>query len=427
MFLSISKRANEYYKIRKKIKKYKANSSDSSIQTFSTSPASSSTKNFRVPQKEREGIGFEAIQIELDEQQTPNSTKYHSQKKEKRSSFSQKLFGNINGLKKRLSFEFLKKDDVKANINGFGAENDTANESFETSSDYYTNTYLEPIGKNNSFQSKMIFTMYLVKKLCYIINCLCQFLILNKFIAGETRTNIIFNDNNEFVRSDLTFMTNKRFWKGFEFGYKSLANLIESGNLFGERSRLLIFHTVIFCDFRIRMLGDRLHRHTVQCVVPVNIFTEKMFTVLWFWLLILNFINIFNFIKWLTYYFSSKARIDFILEHLLRSSDCVLRASCLANANQSNQSSTLRKSNLLHGKNQNIESDIGFNSLFKKTKNELNKRLVDNLTHSYLMHDNIFIIKLIAENSNQIITTELVTLLFENFKRKRYIFDENTV
>ena len=427
MFLSIPKRANEYYKIRKKIKKYKANSSDSSIQTFSTSPASSSTKNFRVPQKEREGIGFEAIQIELDEQQTPNSTKYHSQKKEKRSSFSQKLFGNINGLKKRLSFEFLKKDDVKANINGFGAENDTANESFETSSDYYTNTYLEPIGKNNSFQSKMIFTMYLVKKLCYIINCLCQFLILNKFIAGETRTNIIFNDNNEFVRSDLTFMTNKRFWKGFEFGYKSLANLIESGNLFGERSRLLIFHTVIFCDFRIRMLGDRLHRHTVQCVVPVNIFTEKMFTVLWFWLLILNFINIFNFIKWLTYYFSSKARIDFILEHLLRSSDCVLRASCLANANQSNQSSTLRKSNLLHGKNQNIESDIGFNSLFKKTKNELNKRLVDNLTHSYLMHDNIFIIKLIAENSNQIITTELVTLLFENFKRKRYIFDENTV
>jgi hypothetical protein len=425
--LSISQRANEYYKIRKKIKKYKANSSDSSIQTFSTSPASSSTKNFRVPQKEREGIGFEAIQIELDEQQTANSNKYHSQRKEKRSSFSQKLFGNINGLKKRLSFEFLKKDDVKANVDGFGAENDTANESFETSSDYYTNTYLEPIGKNNSFQSKMIFTMYLVKKLCYIINCLCQFLILNKFIAGETRTNIIFNDNNEFVRSDLTFMTNKRFWKGFEFGYKSLANLIESGNLFGERSRLLIFHTVIFCDFRIRMLGDRLHRHTVQCVVPVNIFTEKMFTVLWFWLLILNFINIFNFIKWLTYYFSSKARIDFILEHLLRSSDCVLRASCLANANQSNQSSTLRKSNLLHGKNQNIESDIGFNSLFKKTKNELNKRLVDNLTHSYLMHDNIFIIKLIAENSNQIITTELVTLLFENFKRKRYIFDENTV
>ena len=425
--MSISQRANEYYKIRKKIKKYKANSSDSSIQTFSTSPASSSTKNFRVPQKEREGIGFEAIQIELDEQQTANSNKYHSQRKEKRSSFSQKLFGNINGLKKRLSFEFLKKDDVKANVDGFGAENDTANESFETSSDYYTNTYLEPIGKNNSFQSKMIFTMYLVKKLCYIINCLCQFLILNKFIAGETRTNIIFNDNNEFVRSDLTFMTNKRFWKGFEFGYKSLANLIESGNLFGERSRLLIFHTVIFCDFRIRMLGDRLHRHTVQCVVPVNIFTEKMFTVLWFWLLILNFINIFNFIKWLTYYFSSKARIDFILEHLLRSSDCVLRASCLANANQSNQSSTLRKSNLLHGKNQNIESDIGFNSLFKKTKNELNKRLVDNLTHSYLMHDNIFIIKLIAENSNQIITTELVTLLFENFKRKRYIFDENTV
>lgn len=105
--------------------------------------------------------------------------------------------------------------------------------------------------------------------------------------------------------------------KGLEFGYKSVANLIESGNLFSLKSYLIIFHTVIFCDFRIRMLGDRLHRHTVQCVVPINVYMEKIFTILWFWLFFLNFANAYNFIIWLTYFCSSKARLSFLSKHLV--------------------------------------------------------------------------------------------------------------
>lgn len=54
-------------------------------------------------------------------------------------------------------------------------------------------------------------------------------------------------------------------------------------------------------------------------------------------------------------------------------------------------------------------------------------QIVNNMTKSYLMHDNIFIIKLISKNTNEMITRELVTLLLENFKRKCLIYDENTV
>ena len=275
----------------------------------------------------------------------------------------------------------------------------------------------------HTFHSKMIFTLYLVKKLLYITNCFCQFLLLNKFIAGESKSTKFYNENNEFVRSDITFLTNKSIWRGFEFGYRSIANLIENGNLFGDKAKLLIFHTVVFCDFRIRMLGDRLHRHTVQCVVPVNIFTEKIFTVLWFWFLILNFINIYNFFKWTVFYFSFKSRVNFILRHLLRSIDDGLNAvHTVTTTDAANWSASSRKVFNYHKQN-----EISFNGLFMNSKNELNTKFIDSLNDSYLLHDNVFILKLIAENTNQMITRELITLLLENFKRKRLMYDENTV
>jgi hypothetical protein len=276
---------------------------------------------------------------------------------------------------------------------------------------------------SSNFQSKIIFTLYLIKKILYITNCFCQFLLLNKFIAGETKSTKFYNENNEFIRSDITFLTNKSMWRGFEFGYRSIANLIENGNLFGDKAKLLIFHTVVFCDFRIRMLGDRLHRHTVQCVVPVNIFTEKIFTVLWFWLLILNFINVYNFFKWIFYYFSFKSRVNFILRHLLKSTDDTSNpASSIVNVDATNWSESSKKVFNYHKQN-----EIGFNSLFINSKNEFNTKFIDSLTESYLMHDNIFILKLIASNTNEMVTRELITLLLENFKRKRLLYDENTV
>jgi hypothetical protein len=333
---------------------------------------------------------------------------------------------------------------------------------------YDTNTT-----SSNKFYSKTLFTVYMIVKFLYILNCIGQFLLLNKFIAGETRgppnfepttttttsatnnfnlnqefnfnifgssginiinSNNFINENNNFVRNELTFMIDRSFWKGFEFGYKSIANLIESGNLFGEKSRLLIFHTVIFCDFKIRMLGDRLHRHTVQCVVPVNIYTEKMFTVLWFWFLILNFINTYDFIKWLRYYLSYKVRYDFIVKHLLKVNDSIT-TSYLYNNSLASKKSNCFSSSSSDTKESSI-IDCGFMSKTTTStdlaaglsiKDESNLKLINSMIKTYLMHDNVFIVKLISKNTNEMTTRELVTLLLDNFKRKTRLFDENTV
>jgi len=333
----------------------------------------------------------------------------------------------FENFRKRFSSENIFDDDIN---DGDAEQSNFDHEAQEYTSEKSANTRknrMQPIDlveiKSSYFHSKIIFTIYLIKKLLYIVNCFCQFLLLNKFIAGETKSTKFYNENNEFIRSDITFLTNKSMWRGFEFGYRSIANLIENGNLFGDKAKLLIFHTVVFCDFRIRMLGDRLHRHTVQCVVPVNIFTEKIFTALWFWLLILNFINVYNFFKWTFYYFSFKSRVNFILRHLLKTTDDTLNAtSSIANVDATNWSVSSRKVFNYHK-----ENEIGFNALFINSKNEFNTKFIDSLTETYLMHDNIFILRLIASNTNEMVTRELITLLLENFKRKRLLYDENTV
>jgi len=59
-----------------------------------------------------------------------------------------------------------------------------------------------------------------------------------------------------------------------------------------------IFPRVTVCDFSILRVGQVIH-HTIECVLPLNMFNEKIFTFFFFWLCLLLVTTIFSICLWI--------------------------------------------------------------------------------------------------------------------------------
>ncbi|CAJ0944518.1 unnamed protein product, partial [Mesorhabditis belari] len=59
------------------------------------------------------------------------------------------------------------------------------------------------------------------------------------------------------------------------------------------------FPRVTFCDVQVREMGNVVHNWTLQCVLKVNMFNEKVFLFLWWWLIVLLFVSIINLFSWI--------------------------------------------------------------------------------------------------------------------------------
>lgn len=136
------------------------------------------------------------------------------------------------------------------------------------------------------------------------------------------------------------------------------------------------FPKTALCDFKIREVGNPLknHRYTVQCVLPINLFNQQIFTVVWFWYLLLILANFFELIK------------------------CIIRFS-------SYKSSNWIKRRVLLYHPQQMPFD------------EPNKS-INQFTNDYLKADGIFMLQLIANNVNEYVATNLMQELWNKFYEK---------
>nr|BAE78813.1 innexin4 [Dugesia japonica] len=125
--------------------------------------------------------------------------------------------------------------------------------------------------------------LYLLIKLLYILNAISQVYLMEIFIGTK------YTFYGVYVLKDLL--------RGLHWA--------DSGH----------FPRVTFCDFQAKKLGKN-HLYTLQCVLPINMILEKVFIILWFWIVLLFIINIFSFINWTGRLLQSRFRVQFIRKHL---------------------------------------------------------------------------------------------------------------
>jgi innexin len=139
---------------------------------------------------------------------------------------------------------------------------------------------------------------------------------------------------------------------------------------------------VTLCDFHIREVGI-VHRYTVQCVLPINLFNEKIFLILWFWILLLTAFNIGDFVSWLLRIVSVDSRSAYVRRKLSMSGAC---------DNRFDQHS------------------------FNAEQNKLNaQRMSKAFVRDYLQADGCFALRLLARNGQDIIVGKIIDQLYAHF------------
>jgi len=140
------------------------------------------------------------------------------------------------------------------------------------------------------------------------------------------------------------------------------------------------FPRIAMCDLDVRRLGNN-QRYTVQCVLPVNLFNEKIYLVIWFWLIILIVIM-------------SLSLINLVYFMILR---------------RNKRNFVKRYSTFIGG-------------LKASTTNAALTSFVDD----YLKSDGVFILRLISRNTNALTTSDFIDALYDDYlrRKKNYVDDD---
>ncbi|CAM4866003.1 unnamed protein product [Rotaria socialis] len=190
-------------------------------------------------------------------------------------------------------------------------------------------------------QGNYLTFVYLFVKLLYIANVIGQLFLLNIFMGSN--------------------------YHGY--GIEVLRNLL-SGR---ECCRSARFPRVTMCDFEIRTMADHIHKHTIQCVLPVNLFNEKIFIFIWFWLVIVSILSSYGFIMCVW-----QQILPFNREHFLK-------------------------------KYLKIMNRI--------TRETFDRKLFNTFSSKYLRHDGVLVLRLVAMNTNDVVMGEIMVALWDAFKR----------
>jgi len=190
--------------------------------------------------------------------------------------------------------------------------------------------------------------LFLFSKLCYIVNVFGQLFVLNRVLSTRYST----------------------------FGVDLLSRLVSDADWTDDS--YVAFPRVTLCDFNVRGqdLGN-VQTYTVQCVLPINLYNEKIYMFLWFWMIAVALASVVSFVLWLLRAVLLRDRLKFVGNHLLLGG----RLPACGRA-----------------------ADDHY--------------LVRKFVVDYVQQDGAFLLRLIAHNTNNITTTEVACALWDSWKQR---------
>ncbi|VDP83634.1 unnamed protein product [Echinostoma caproni] len=182
--------------------------------------------------------------------------------------------------------------------------------------------------------------LYFFIKVLYLTNIVGQLFMMEKFVGNN-----------------YTF-----------YGLRVLIDLIKGREWFHSGN----FPRVTFCDFEAKKLGKN-HKYTLQCVLPLNMFLEKIYIFLWFWHCMVGLVTLSSFIMWFYRMGFPNRRVKFIRKYLK------------------------------------------IMSVLRDTDKAASHKFVEN----YLRPDGVFLIRLIAINVGDLMAGDLACELWHIYRHKR--------
>ena len=196
-------------------------------------------------------------------------------------------------------------------------------------------------------QGNYLMTLYLVTKVLFIVNVVSQLFVLDRFMGIDYSM----------------------------YGINVIGELFR-GTDWSQSER---FPRVTMCDLKVRRLGN-VQRYTVQCVLPINLFNEKIYLFLWFWMVFVATMSCVSLLTWTVRSVLASDRRRYVKKHIVL-----------------------------------MQADKGGESDIHIRDNE--GKYFTAFMDDYLRKDGVFVLRLVGHNTNAITVTEFVWDLWRRFRR----------
>ena len=194
-----------------------------------------------------------------------------------------------------------------------------------------------------------LMTCNLFIKALYVTNAVCQLYVVNSFLGGDY---ILYG-----------FHVLEAFLKGEDWSTSDR------------------FPRVTLCDFEIRQLQN-VQKWTVQCVLPINLFNEKIFLFIWFWLILIAALSAFNLLLHIVAVLFPQQRMQYLKKYL---------------------------------------------HTHRLLKTGGDKKLAKLFVDRYLRQDGVFLLRMISHNASDVVASDLIYELWHRYRNKKLVdVDDDT-